>query len=346
MPFDHIRISRRKALGTVAAVALLSTGLGTTAAAADKTLTVYTYESFISEWGPGPKVKAAFEKTCGCTVKFVGVEDGVALLNRLKLEGESTKADVVLGLDTNLVEEAKATGLFDKSGIDTSAVKVPGGFSDDVFVPYDYGHFAVVYDTQAIKTPPASLKELVEGDPSVKIAIEDPRTSTPGLGLLLWMKSVYGDKAGEAWAKLKGRVLTVTPGWSEAYGLFTKGEVPMVFSYTTSPAYHMVEEKSDRYQAAKFSEGHYIQIEVAGLMKNAPQKDLARDFLKFMITPGFQDAIPTANWMMPVSKTSEPLPDAFSKLVQPDKTLLMSPEEVEKNRKAWVDEWLKAMGNP
>jgi thiamine transport system substrate-binding protein len=184
--------------------------------AEDKTLTIYTYESFTSEWGPGPKVKAAFEKTCNCTVNFVSVADGVALLSRLKLEGAATKADVVLGLDTNLIAEAKETGLFDVSGIDTHGLKVPGDFSDNVFIPYDYGHFAVIYDSQVIKNPPHSMKDLVEGDPAQKIVIEDPRTSTPGLGLLLWVRSVYGDKAPEAWAKLKGRVLTVTPGWSEA----------------------------------------------------------------------------------------------------------------------------------
>lgn len=316
---------------------------GPGARAADKTLTVYTYESFTSEWGPGPKVKEAFEKTCGCSVNFVSVADGVALLSRLKLEGAGTKADVVLGLDTNLATEAKATGLFDASGVDVSALNVPGDYKDDVFVPYDYGHFAVIYDTQTIKNPPQSMKDLVEGDPSQKIVIEDPRTSTPGLGLLLWVKSVYGDKAPEAWAKLKKRVLTVTPGWSEAYGLFTKGEAPMVLSYTTSPAYHMVAESTDRYQAAAFSEGHYIQIEVAGLLKNAPDKELARDFLKFMVTPGFQDTIPTNNWMMPVSATSQPLPGAFGKLVNPSKTFLMSSEEVAENRKAWIDEWLAAM---
>ncbi|NTJ43359.1 thiamine ABC transporter substrate binding subunit [Agrobacterium larrymoorei] len=308
-----------------------------------KVLTVYTYESFVSEWGPGPKVKAAFEKTCNCVVNFVGVADGVALLNRLKLEGSGSKADVVVGLDTNLIAEAKQTGLFETSNIDTSAAKVPGGFKDDVFVPYDYGHFAVVYDTQTLKNPPKSMKELVDGDPSQKIAIQDPRTSTPGLGLLLWVKSVYGDKAPEAWAKLKSRVLTVTPGWSESYGLFTKGEVPMVLSYTTSPAYHMVAEHSERYQAAAFEEGHYIQIEVAGTLKNAPEKDLAKQFLAFVLSSGFQDAIPENNWMMPVADTSSPLPDAFSKLVQPTKTFLMSPEEVAKNRKAWIDEWLTAM---
>lgn len=327
----------------IGGVAAAMIGFASPALSAGKTLTVYTYESFVSEWGPGPKVKEAFEKTCACTVNFVGVADGVALLTRLKLEGETSKADVVLGLDTNLVEEAKETGLFEASGVDASAVKVPGGFNDDVFLPYDYGHFAVIYDTETIKTPPTSLKELVEGDPAQKIVIQDPRTSTPGLGLLLWVKSVYGDKAPEAWAKLKDRVLTVTPGWSEAYGLFTKGEAPMVLSYTTSPAYHMVAEETDRYQAAEFSEGHYIQIEVAGVLKNAPEKELARQFLAFMLEPGFQDTIPTNNWMMPVAATSEPLPEAFGKLVQPKTTFLMDPAEVAANRQAWIDEWLKAM---
>ncbi|EUC00101.1 thiamine ABC transporter, periplasmic binding protein [Rhizobium sp. CF080] len=332
---------RRTVLSILAAAAALS--LSAPAEAQEKTLTVYTYESFISDWGPGPKVKEAFEKTCACKLNFVGVADGVALLTRLKLEGPGTDADIALGLDTNLISEAKATGLFEPHGLDASAAKVPGNYSDDTFIPYDYGHFAVVYDTQAIKNPPKSLKELVEGDPAQKIAIEDPRTSTPGLGLLLWVKSVYGDKAPEAWAKLRKRVLTVTPGWSEAYGLFTKGEVPMVFSYTTSPAYHMVEEKIDRYQAASFSEGHYIQIEVAGMLKGTGDKDLAKQFLKFMVSPAFQDIIPTTNWMMPVAKTSAPLPDAFNKLVQPAKTFLMGSDEVARNRQAWIDQWLTAM---
>ena len=108
--------------------------------------------------------KKAFEAECGCDVEFVSVADGVALLNRVKLEGAATKADIVLGLDTNLTAEAKATGLFAPHGVDQSDVNVPGGWSDDTFVPFDYGYFAVVYDTEKLKTPPKSLKELVEGD--------------------------------------------------------------------------------------------------------------------------------------------------------------------------------------
>ncbi len=324
-------------------LATLALPLGIMPAAAKDTLTVYTYESFTADWGPGPIVKKAFEAQCACTLDFVSVADGVALLNRLKLEGKSTKADIVLGLDTNITTEAKATGLFVPHGTLANAVSVPGGWSDDIFIPYDYGYFAVVYDTQQIKNPPKSMKDLVDGDKEQKIAIEDPRTSTPGLGLLLWMKKIYGDKAADAWAKLKDRVLTVTPGWSEAYGLLTKGEAPMVLSYTTSPAYHMIEEKSDRYQAAAFEEGQYMQIEVAGMTRKGAANPLAAKFLDFMTGPTFQDAIPETNWMYPAANTDKPLDPAFDKLVKPTRALIYSSDEVARNRKAWVDEWLSAM---
>jgi thiamine transport system substrate-binding protein len=322
---------------------LLAAATFASPAFAKDTLTIYTYESFTADWGPGPKVKEAFEKTCDCAIDYVSVVDGVALLNRLKLEGRNTKADVVLGLDTNLTSEATATGLFGKHNLDKSLAKTPVPWTDDFFMPFDYAHFAVIYDTEKIKNPPKSLDELVNGDPSQKIVLEDPRSSTPGLGFLLWMKEVYGDKSADAWRKLKPRLLTTTPGWSEAYALFTKGEVPMVLSYTTSPAYHVIAENSQRYQAAAFSEGHYLQIEVAGLIEASPEHKLAEKFLAFMMTPGFQDQIPTNNWMLPAAPTSTPLPAAFDALVKPAKTFLYSPEEVEKNRRSWIDEWLNAM---
>ncbi|MBX3579760.1 MAG: thiamine ABC transporter substrate binding subunit [Rhizobiaceae bacterium] len=328
---------------TVPLISAAAVAASILSAAAQEKLTVYTYESFTAEWGPGPQVEKAFEAECGCDLDFVSVADGVALLNRVRLEGTGTRADIVLGLDTNLTAEAKATGLFAPHGIELANVAVPGGWTDDVFVPFDYGYFAVVYDSERVKSPPKSLKELVEGDPALKIAIQDPRTSTPGLGLLLWMKAVYGDGAADAWAKLKGRVLTVTPGWSEAYGLFTAGEAEMVLSYTTSPAYHMIAEGTERYQAAAFEEGHYLQIEVAGITTKGAANPLAARFLAFMTGPGFQDVIPETNWMLPAGKTDKPLNPAFDTLVKPAKTLLFSPDEVAANRKAWVDEWLAAM---
>lgn len=91
------------------------------------------------------------------------------------------------------------------------------------------------------------------------------------------MQKVYGDQAPEAWQKLAAKTVTVTKGWSEAYGLFLKGESDLVLSYTTSPAYHMIEEKKDNYAAASFAEGHYLQVEVAARTAASKQPELAEN---------------------------------------------------------------------
>ncbi|MFD2236939.1 thiamine ABC transporter substrate binding subunit [Aureimonas populi] len=307
-------------------------------------LTVYTYSSFVPDWGPGPRVKAGFEAVCGCTLELVGLDDGVGILNRLRLEGERTPADVALGMTTDLIPELKATGLFAPSGADLSGLAVPGGFEDDIFVPFDYSWLAFVYDSEAVEDPATSLAALIAGDPDEKIVIQDARTSTPGLGLLLWMKALYGEEAGGKWAELSPRILTVTPGWSEAYGLFTNGEAPIVLSYTTSPAYHMIEEGTDRYRAMEFSEGHYTQVEIAGRLAGSDQPELARQFLQYMLSQEVQALLPVTNWTLPAVELEEPLPEAFSRLAQPKAALSIDPEEIAANRAAWTREWLQAIG--
>lgn len=320
------------------ATALLLTGAAQ--AATPPTLTVYTYDSFASEWGPGPKVKQAFEQECGCTLNLVPLEDGVAILNRLRLEGSHSKADLVLGLDDALVAEAKQSGLFAPHATRLDALKVPGGWQDDSFVPYDYGYFAFVYDSGKLKHPPKSLKELV-ARPDLKVIYQDPRTSTPGQGLMLWMKSVYGDQAPAAWEQLAKKTVTVTKGWSEAYGMFMDGEADMVLSYTSSPAYHLIAEQKSQYRAAAFEEGHYRQVEVAAKLKGARQDELADQFLQFMVSPAFQQLIPTGNWMYPVISTE--LPKGFEQMITVTKPLAFSADEVAANRKGWIREWLQAV---
>ncbi|HDX8364321.1 TPA: thiamine ABC transporter substrate binding subunit [Aeromonas veronii] len=319
---------------------LVTTGLLSANVFAADTLTVYTYSSFTAEWGPGPKIKQAFEKACDCTLNLVPLEDGVAILNRLRLEGNHSKADLVLGLDDALISEAKQSGLFAPHPAKLDGIKVPGGWQDDTFVPYDYGYFAFVYDKDKLKQPPKSLKELVER-PDLKVIYQDPRTSTPGQGLMLWMKSVYGDKAPAAWAELAKKTVTVTKGWSEAYGMFLDGEADMVLSYTTSPAYHLIAESKPQYQAAAFEEGHYRQVEVAAKLKSAKQEKLADQFLQFMVSPAFQQEIPTGNWMYPVIDT--PLPKGFEQMITVAKPLAFSSNEVAANRKGWIREWLQAV---
>jgi len=307
------------------------------------TLTIYTYDSFAAPWGPAPKIAQAFEKENNCTLKFIGISSSIGALRKIQLEGKNTKADILLGLDTSTAQLANKTGLFAKHGLNTSNLNLPVDYSDEIFVPFDYSYFAFVYDANRLKNPPASFDELASMPENFKIVIQDPRSDTPGLGLLLWVKSVYGEKAEAYWKRLAPHILTITKGWSEAYGLFLKGEADMVLSYTTSPAYHMVEEHKTNIKSAAFKEGHYGQIEVAAVLKSSKQQALAQKFLAFMHSQAFADIIPTSNWAYPVVKTEKGLPEAYGTLTHPSKMILLDGKTVELQRKEIINEWLRAL---
>ena len=310
---------------------------------ASPTLTIYTYDAFAASWGPAPKIKEAFEKEYDCELKFVGLSSSIGALRKIQLEGKNTKADILLGLDTSIAQTANSTGLFATHDLNTTKLDLPVAYSDENFVPFDYSYFAFVYDENKLKNPPLSFEELAAMPEDFKIAIQDPRSSTAGLGLLLWVKEVYKEKAGAYWKRLSPYILTITKGWSEAYGLFLRGEADMVLSYTTSPAYHIIKEKKTNYKTAHFREGHYGQIEVAAALKSSKHKELAKKFLAFMHSETFADIIPTANWAYPVVKTKKSLPAAFDTLIMPKEMLLVDGKIVAKNRKAIINEWLKAL---
>ena len=318
----------------------IATGLfaATTALADTPELTIYTYDSFVSDWGPGPAVEKAFEETCACDVKFVGAGDGAALLARIRLEGERSQADIVLGLDTNLTAAARDTGLFAEHSV-SADYAFPLGWNDPQFVPFDWGVFAFVKNADL--DAPTNFRDL--GATDLRIVIQDPRSSTPGLGLLMWVKTAYGDQAPEIWEALADNIVTVTKGWSESYGLFLEGEADMVLSYTTSPAYHLIAEQDASKDAVKFSEGHYMQIEVAGKLKTSDHPELADRFLDFMVSDRFQSIIPTTNWMYPAVTPASGLPKGFETLVVPDKGLLVAPDKVQALREEALSEWLNAL---
>ena len=305
-------------------------------------LTIYTYDSFVSEWGPGPIIEKIFEEKHNADVEFVAVDSAATLLNKVILEGDTSKADIVLGLDMNLFDLAEQSELFTTHNINdiNNLINLPLKWESNKFVPYNYGYFSFVYNEANLATPPKSMDELINST-NARIVIQDPRTSTPGLGLLTWMKALYGDKAGDEWKKLNKKIISVTKGWTDAYyNFFMAGEADMVLSYTTSPAAHIMFEERYDILATTFEEGNYITIEFAGILNNSQNKDLANKFLNFMLSEEFQSVIPSTNIMYPITNIKD-LPEAFDKLDVPN-FIQMDPKEINKNKEKWIDEWLNA----
>jgi thiamine transport system substrate-binding protein len=299
-----------------------------------KEVVIWTYDSFDSEWGPGPEVSKRFEEETGITIKWVSHGDAGEILSRLLLEGSNASADIILGLDQNMADRALASGLLEAYRPKGAERILRELIIDDSFrlIPWDYSYFAINYDSERIPNPPKSLEELTGSEYAGKLILMDPRTSSPGLGFLTWTLAVYGSGWTDYWRRLTPSILTIADGWSSGYGLYTEGEAPLVLSYTTSPGYHLEYEGTDRYRVALFAEGHPIQIEVAGLLSAAKNKDNAKRFLDFMLSDRFQEVIPLTNWMYPVTPVA--LPDSFRTSPKSDKPL--RPEPV---TEADLNEW-------
>ena len=300
-------------------------------------LVVYAYDSLVAKHGLGPEIFPIFEKQCGCHVKVLPSGDGGQLLSRLQLDAERGKpgAQVVIGLDQHLWDRAKNLiepwGNWKPRGFEKVEADYRVGKNGDGFLPFDYGVFAFMADELGLKKSkletPKKILDLLAPEWKRNIILEDPRTSTPGLAFLLYVESVFGERAEskveDFWKKLSTQWLTLAPGWDGAYGLFLRQEAPLVWSYTTSQAYHVEHgDTQGRYKAVLFEEGQPIQIEGAALVKNSFKDEASRSraqaFLEFLISPEVQNRIPKTNWMLPVLKGT-PLPVSFQKLPQPKK---------------------------
>ena len=274
-------------------------------------------------------------------MQFIAVDSAATLLNKIILEGENTKADLVLGLDMNLFNAAEKSELFVSHNLKNinNKLTLPLNWESDIFVPYNYGYFAFVYNNKTLKNPPLSMEDLINKT-DARIVIQDPRTSTPGLGLLTWMKALYGDSAQNKWSQLNKKIISVTKGWTDAYyNFFMAGEADIVLSYSTSPAAHIMFEENYDISASTFKEGNYISVEFAGILNSSKNKQMANKFLDFMISDDFQKVIPGTNIMYPV--TDVEMPEAFNKLEIP-KLLQLDPKDINDNKDAWINEWLNA----
>ena len=289
----------------------------------------------MSEWGPGAKVVALFAQKTGIELQFVSKGDGGALLAALLAEGKKAKADLVIGLDDRQVARALESGLFAESGGAKDA-RIPADIMLDRsgrLLPYDFGHFAIMWDSASDTPAPSNLEDLTKPEYRKKLVIMDPRTSTVGMGFLGWVQAVYGDRWRDYLQRLAPSLLAMTPGWDVGYGLFTSGEAPLVLSYATSPAYHKAYEQTERYRALLFPEGHAVQVELAGMLSASRRKADAKRFMEFLLSAECQALLPETQWMYPAN-ADVALPDSFSIAPKPARAIVAPLFDTEKDPQA------------
>lgn len=334
-------------------------------------ITVYTYDSLVAKDGFGHELFSEFKKKYNCDVRTIAVGDGIQLISKLQLEAMrgNLKADIALGLDYSFYSRAKS--LFDPSILKSQALLAQlNQLNDDIkksvdltsgFIPFDYGYLTFIADLLEMKrlgiSPPTSLKDLLHHSWKGRILLEDPKTSSPGLGFVLFSSAILGSEAPPFWKAIRSQLLTLVPGWDAAYQLFLKSEAPIVWSYLTSQAYHDEQDIQEqrkktlplniislkRFVAINLEEGLPIQIEGVAILKkemSEAQRDLTVKFIEFLLTPEMQSRIPKKNWMIPVLRNVQ-LPESFRTLPAPKKIIPLPSNE--KAIHETLQEWTRSI---
>lgn len=306
-------------------------------------LTVYTYSSF-----PVPlieKIKNHFASEYHQVVNFKSFSDTGPLFNQLLQEKASPRADLVIGLDNNYAVKAKKANLFVAYRPKAAARIKKGLVFDSHFrmIPFDYGYITFNYNRETLKQVPKTYRDLLNPYYKGKIIIENPMTSSPGQVFLLTTVALYGEKGYlDYWKALRKNILTISPGWDEAYGMYTNGEAPIVLSYGTSPVYHLLNEKTEKYQALVLDGAAYAQIEAMGIVKGTRHLKEVKALADYILDPEFQTALPEQQFMYPV-RTDVKLPASFRIAAKVDRILNMPQAKVDAKLQRWLSQWEQAV---
>ncbi|MBX3021026.1 MAG: thiamine ABC transporter substrate-binding protein [Bdellovibrionales bacterium] len=266
----------------------------------EKKLRVLTYGTFVGPTGPGGEILKRFEKDKNIKIEVVSSADAGLLLERLKLTQAGNPVDVVIGLDQLLIEEAQQKFEWQPIVADKSKWhKAAAQASSDHFVAFDWSPLTFVYRKSAAEVP-KTFDDLTAPAYPKQFALQDPRTSTPGIQFFHWVKALKGAGTLTWLEKFKPNVNSVSPTWAFSYGLFKKEQTRFVFSYLTSLAFHWGDEKNRDFDVLSFPQGHPVQVELAAIPKDCRECELAQDLVRSLHEEWAQRLIMTKNYMFPV----------------------------------------------
>jgi thiamine transport system substrate-binding protein len=266
---------------------------------------------------------AEFKQQTGIEVNLVKAGDAGAMTNKLILTKDQPIGDAFYGIDnTFLGAAAEAKILGDYSAIDFG----------DVCFNYDKTWFST--HEQAA---PETIEDLIKPEFKGLTVVENPSTSSTGLAFLIATVGKYGDAAWlNYWEKLKANEVRIDSGWEEAYninfsGSAGKGNYPIVLSYSSSPAFEV--------STASIDDSCFRQTEFAGVLNGGKNPAGANKFVKYLLSDSFQNSIPEAMYMYPVSGAVN-LPEAWSvKAPAAANTISVDSEKINANRLSWLKSW-------
>ncbi len=292
-------------------------------------ITLVAYDAFTPQEG----IFEQFTKDTGVTVKVVTAGDTGTMVSKAILTAGNPEGDVMWGIDNTFLSRAQKAELL------TSYEPVDEG---DICVNYDKNWFA-----QRDIPVPQTFEDLASPTYKNLLVVQDPTTSSPGLGFMLATIAHFGDTQWENyWKRLTANGIKIVSDWTSAYtvefsGSSGKGKYPLVVSYGSSPPAEVVYSATpiDEPPTGVMEKTCFRQTEYVGVLRGTPHEDIAEQLVEYLLGKTFQESMPLTLFVFPVNKDAQ-LPEVFEKFaVRPRTPLTVSPDAIEKNRDGWLDTW-------
>jgi thiamine transport system substrate-binding protein len=308
-----------------------------------------THDSFaISE-----DVEQAFETESGLTLRILKAGDAGEVVTRALLTAGNPEGDVLFGVDNSLLARTFEGDVFEPyespelPHVDPELVLDP----EHRVTPIDHGEVCLNYDKAWFASrgiaPPQDLVDVTLPRYRDLLVVENAATSTPGLAFMLATIAKFGERWQGYWRKLRANGVLVVDGWEEAYTVRfsgaagSRGQRPIVVSYASSPPAEVIfrDPRPSEAPTGVVEDSCFRQVELAGVLRGAPNEEGARELVDFMLQKRFQEDIPLQMFVFPAREDAM-LPPEFERFaVVPDNPLELPPEAIEANRERWVDEW-------
>lgn len=307
----------------------LSLGLtACTNQAVEYQVTLVAHDSFVMS----DDLIAEFEASAGVELTIVRAGDVGEMTGKLVLTKDAPIADVAYGIDNTFASVIEGNNVI---------------ASNSELVPIDFADICFNVDINYFKSKklviPDHWKDLTKPEYKNLTVIENPNTSSTGLGFLVSTFAAFPDDTATSnwWASLKANGVKVAATWEDAYytdfsGSAGKGKYPIVLSYSSSPADEVDEQGNAKTVALR--KDCFRQIEYAAVLRNAKQPKAAQALVEFMQEQIFQSALPSSMYVYPIDETMA-LPESWALRAPAAISTIGGDLDIAKNRTAWLTEY-------
>jgi spermidine/putrescine-binding protein len=262
---------------------------------------------------------AVFEKATGASVKYV-LGSSVQTAAKLRAAGARAEVDVAY-MDSQIVKQMEAEGLLqplDAPKIDHWADLYDASRDKDAYwVSMMFAGTVITYNTNLVKTPPASWADLWKPEWKGKLAIPDI-SGTSGQQFLMAAARLNGgsieniDPGFEAIKKLKPNVQMMYTQPDQIIPLFERGDIAVAVWYTDRTG--AAAAKGVPVAAAYPKEGAIGIVPTVSVPKSSQKRELAQKYIAVLLSPEGQLCFAQTQFAGPTNKKVR-LPADLGKLV-------------------------------